>query len=210
MSKLGLFEVDHSKARSNGLKSPLENLIEKNVIYPLIDAMSKITNKFVNQISIFSINIQYWIPNFYTFCSFTSRAIGLAALFYDKYKIAAFGFLIGYLFDCLDGYYARKYDQCTNFGCYFDHINDIIMTLLLFVISIHKRMYLTSLLIVFLGLFSVNQAIYDENHFNNSSPFFNFVVNKFENIHLLDKSFIPLFGTSTWVMLVFFSIFVKQ
>lgn len=32
--------------------------------------------------------------------------------------------LIGYFFDCLDGHFARKYNMCTLFGDFYDHITD--------------------------------------------------------------------------------------
>ena len=35
-------------------------------------------------------------------------------------------FLLAYLFDCVDGYMARRYKQTSVFGDYYDHISDII------------------------------------------------------------------------------------
>jgi phosphatidylglycerophosphate synthase len=31
---------------------------------------------------------------------------------------------LAYLFDCLDGHFARRYDMCTTFGDYYDHLSD--------------------------------------------------------------------------------------
>ena len=38
-------------------------------------------------------------------------------------------FLVAYLFDCVDGYMARRYDQMSVFGDYYDHISDIVKML---------------------------------------------------------------------------------
>lgn len=40
--------------------------------------------------------------------------------------------VIAYLFDCLDGYYARTYNQVTKFGDYYDHYSDVFKLSLMF------------------------------------------------------------------------------
>lgn len=57
--------------------------------------------------------------------------IGLACIYalYKKRYITAFIlYWICYFFDCLDGYYARKYNMVTKFGDYFDHFRDIFVS----------------------------------------------------------------------------------
>ena len=63
----------------------------------------------------------------------TSLGIGIIAVIILYYNIslsscivAAILFLIAYILDCLDGNMARKYNQVTVFGDYFDHISDLV------------------------------------------------------------------------------------
>jgi phosphatidylglycerophosphate synthase len=46
--------------------------------------------------------------------------------------------MIGYYFDCADGFYARKYDMVTTFGDYYDHINDQLKILLILIVMYSK------------------------------------------------------------------------
>lgn len=66
-------------------------------------------------------------PNMLTTISNVFSIFGL----YFFYHRAAFQYFTciwyGYFFDCLDGHYARKYDMCTIFGDYYDHISDILV-----------------------------------------------------------------------------------
>jgi len=47
-------------------------------------------------------------------------------LIHKSYKLSALFLMISYYFDMMDGYIARKYDQVTEFGDWFDHISDLI------------------------------------------------------------------------------------
>jgi phosphatidylglycerophosphate synthase len=58
-----------------------------------------------------------------------SLVMGLGAAYYLwKGSIGIFAalFLGSYLFDCVDGYMARRYHQVTVFGDYYDHASDIL------------------------------------------------------------------------------------
>jgi hypothetical protein len=63
-------------------------------------------------------------PNMVTTLSNISAIIVIILLLEAKYIWAAIFVLIAYFFDCLDGHIARKYDQVTLFGDYYDHISD--------------------------------------------------------------------------------------
>ena len=69
-------------------------------------------------------------PNMITTLSNISCIITLIFLLKLKFYIAALFFLISYYFDCMDGYIARKYNQTSPLGDYYDHISDIIKLLL--------------------------------------------------------------------------------
>ncbi len=70
----------------------------------------------------------------------------------------AISFFISYFFDCLDGHYARKYNMVTKFGDYYDHIKDITIWILIFLIIMSKyktpkKYKLLSILILFFFLY---------------------------------------------------------
>ena len=74
-------------------------------------------------------------PNFITLLSLVFSVIGIY-LFYKQtlLPLAAFLLLVGYLCDCWDGYFARKYNMVSRFGDYFDHGSDIIKYILYIVV----------------------------------------------------------------------------
>ena len=57
-------------------------------------------------------------------------AIGLLAIYFlqkENYMVALVLFWFSYYIDCLDGYYARKYDMITKLGDYLDHVRDVLI-----------------------------------------------------------------------------------
>ena len=78
-----------------------------------------------------------------------SLIFGLLSVFFlykslhdDNYKVSLSLFAVFYLFsyvlDCVDGYYARKYDMVTQFGDYYDHFKDNVILLLVIAIIYTK------------------------------------------------------------------------
>lgn len=64
--------------------------------------------------------------------------IGIYKLYQGKYIESAVFYFIRYIFDCLDGYYARKYDKVTIFGDWYDHISDILI-LIVYIILLYIK-----------------------------------------------------------------------
>ena len=63
------------------------------------------------------------------------RIIAIYYLSADSYRISAIFYFMGYFFDCLDGYYARKYNLTSHYGDLYDHISDVVLnTLFLWVL----------------------------------------------------------------------------
>ena len=96
--------------------------------------MSKLDNKYNNPVDILLEKLyEPFIeplhkvgvtPNMLTT---TSMLCGLysAKLILDKRpKEAALFFALNYIFDCMDGHMARRFDMETNFGDWYDHITD--------------------------------------------------------------------------------------
>lgn len=77
--------------------------------------------------------------NFITLISSAFAVLTIFALHYDYYAYAALFYFIQYFFDCMDGNYARTYNQVTVFGDYFDHIKDILTNVILFIMLYNKQ-----------------------------------------------------------------------
>lgn len=64
-------------------------------------------------------------PNMLTFISSLDYIFSFIAWLYGYMFIFFILFWKAYYFDCCDGFYARKYNQVTVFGDYFDHVKDL-------------------------------------------------------------------------------------
>jgi len=71
-------------------------------------------------------------PNGVTTLSLISGLYGVYKFANFEFYQSAFLHLISYYFDCLDGHLARKYNMTTEFGDYYDHTKDFIVSGLLF------------------------------------------------------------------------------
>lgn len=65
-------------------------------------------------------------PNVLTTIGNLSRVASIYFLVNGKKNLFILFALIGFMFDCFDGHYARKYNMTTVFGDYFDHIGDLV------------------------------------------------------------------------------------
>jgi len=85
------------------------------------------------------INISEWLSPYFRKMNYTPNGIttlsvifGTASLYnlyyHNVYQFAIY-FIIAYMFDCMDGYYARKYNMVTDHGDKYDHIKDLILAI---------------------------------------------------------------------------------
>ncbi len=95
------------------IPSELDNPID-NVYLRLADTMNPIYK---------SMN---FTPNHITLLSAITGALSVWCLIKQKYALSAVLHIISYIFDCMDGHYARTYDMVTTFGDIFDHVKDLI------------------------------------------------------------------------------------
>ena len=64
-------------------------------------------------------------PNFITTLSVIASVLAIRSIYIGNAKGQfIFWAVLSYFFDCLDGHFARRYDMCTKFGDYYDHISD--------------------------------------------------------------------------------------
>lgn len=65
-------------------------------------------------------------PNTLTTYALVCSGISYWAIKNERPKTFALAFLTGYLFDCMDGIMARKYNQMSKFGDFYDHARDVL------------------------------------------------------------------------------------
>ena len=124
---------------------PLDILIYK-VTTPLLPIMYA-TNHSANTITSYSF--------FFGLLSLYSLWTGYVGLFVVFY-------LISYVFDCMDGQFAREYNMTTRFGDFYDHTTDMIVYIGIAVVVFQKKkrpMTNTVLLILILTVSMVIMSI---------------------------------------------------
>lgn len=99
--------------------------IEKDNENPLDDYLIEISDN----ISPYFYKFNY-TANDITTLSLISGLICIYLLFNEYYLLSGIFYFIGYFFDCMDGNYARKYNQVSKFGDMYDHFKDITVFLL--------------------------------------------------------------------------------
>jgi phosphatidylglycerophosphate synthase len=75
-------------------------------------------------------------PNGITTLSLIMGIIALVFLWHYNWLGFAISYYISYLFDCLDGHYARKYNMVSKFGDIYDHVKDVLVVVGIFVVII--------------------------------------------------------------------------
>ena len=96
--------------------------------------------------TIYNLNIT---PNFITFLGLLFGLISAYFLYEKKIIYCIIFWIISYYLDLLDGYIARKYNQGSTFGGWFDHISDLIkLVIYLFVLYKHKKYNLIYIIIL--------------------------------------------------------------
>lgn len=103
--------------------------------------MRKLDAEYENAIDNALIHLsEYLSPYFYelgmtaniiTTLSNIFAIITIILLLNNKYIFAGISLMISYYFDCMDGYFARKYNMTSVFGDLYDHISDISKTILI-------------------------------------------------------------------------------
>lgn len=150
-------------------------------------------------------------PNQITSLSLIFGILAVLALW--KKRIIAFAvlYIISYFFDCMDGYYARKYKMTSEIGDWYDHIKDIIVGLLVFAVilirykcSVKMWVLISVFMLVFtilLGMFvGCHAKVYKEG---NSTNFLKaFCPGKTREENIKSMQYLKYFGTGTWTMIL--------
>lgn len=102
-------------------------------------------------------------PNMITILGFVLKLYGIYLLYAtEHYVIAATLFMAGYIFDCMDGAFARQYDMCSKLGDLLDHFCDVTTSILLLWVVAMKFGYGYAFLIFILFLLQTNHLFCQE------------------------------------------------
>lgn len=94
-------------------------------------------------------------PNTLTGFSALFGVAAIGALYHDRFFLAAVLYFISYLFDCFDGHYARAYGMVSEFGDWFDHIKDVVVTTGLLLALVCNTTLSWKFKVVILGIYAV-------------------------------------------------------
>jgi phosphatidylglycerophosphate synthase len=106
-------------------------------------------------------NFGWMTPNKITTVCVVASYLAARALYYGDKASFVLWAVIAYFLDCLDGHFARKYDMCSVFGDYYDHITDWLYYGSVFFVAFAIRGFKSSykeysyLIYAILGLFAV-------------------------------------------------------
>lgn len=77
-------------------------------------------------------------PNYITTLSLLTGLGSVYCIYTKNFLWSIVLIWISYLFDCMDGMFARTYNMVSKFGDYYDHIKDIIVGILLFIMILNQ------------------------------------------------------------------------
>ena len=126
----------------------------------------KVDSSIENPIDNFMIDVSEQMSPFFRAMGFTPNGLttisfifGLAAmynLYYYNIFLFAIFFLLAHLFDCMDGFYARKYNMVTDGGDKYDHFKDLfIVILLVFILFSRYNLVAFPILLIILAVLIV-------------------------------------------------------
>ena len=180
---------------SRKLKEEDENPID-NLAYKVVEILDPIFYKLK------------FTPNIITTLS---MLFGILSIYYfiKKNYICIPLYVISYILDCSDGYYARKYNMVTKFGDYYDHISDILVQfILLYLIYIKTKVRYKIQLIITIIIFNVlmsyhmalQELIYNKAH---ESEWLNLYIKNFiSNLNKDNIRWSRYFGCGTYNLVI--------
>lgn len=96
-------------------------------------------------------------PNALTTYSLITGLGSVYSLWQGNLWTFAILWFVSYFFDCIDGYFARKYDMVTAFGDMYDHVKDTVVNALLFVVALAR--YRSSVSVWHIGVVVASLAL---------------------------------------------------
>jgi phosphatidylglycerophosphate synthase len=192
------------------IPSDLENPIDNAIIY-MCEPMSKFFR---------TLNFN---PNDITTLSLIFGILSVILLYKNKPVLSVACFFISYIFDCADGYYARKYRMCTKLGDLYDHIKDWTVNItygyILFTRNRHKLptygwIIVLFVLLILLGMqslyFGAQEKYYDKLDQVPSLAWLGKMIKNKEQAKKVLK-IVRYFGCGTFIVCVmFFTLWIEN
>jgi len=151
-----------------------------------------------------------------------SAIFGLLSIYFicqEKFILGGGLYFISYYFDCVDGYYARKYDMVTEFGDWYDHAKDVLVFAGIVWVLIYKKLYsglifLVPILLLTFIHFGCQEIYYDKGEsktLNFTKSFTKYfcrinIDNKESISHMMQTT--KYFGCGTLILL--FSVYIAS
>jgi|TARA_B110000261_G_scaffold1530_1_gene1552 phosphatidylglycerophosphate synthase len=165
---------------------------------PIDNILYDISGEVIKVFKIFN-----FTPNMITTISLLITLIGINNIYNGNYKIGAILYFIGYLFDCMDGNYARTYNMTSKFGSIYDpvsdHIKSIFLIICIYLLKINsKTKILFGIIFVIFSIISYiyigcQEKIINQDNKNKSVlEFLTFLCPNIENI-----KYLRYFGSGT-------------
>jgi hypothetical protein len=146
--------------------------------------MRKIAREFENPIDNILIDIAqllspiaYFLrltPNILTTISIIFSGITFYYIKEYNFHIASYMYMISYYFDCMDGFFARKYKMYSKFGDLYDHIADIFkfssISYILFTINYNKFIVYSPIVFILSILFNIHLG-YQELYYDKDESY---------------------------------------
>lgn len=203
--KAWLFSYDSEKATPTGFKQcHYINFLDSAIINPAL--------VYLSDLPIF----HDILPNVISIAGLMIRIAGIIVysrteLPFLKRLFVALAFVLGYFFDCLDGFIARKFNKCTNFGCILDHTIDILTMLAFVYFAVKKRKIVTVLCFLFLTFFAFNEFYIIEQYYTSESTIFFQMLTKIGSCFhsLFSGNYIHWFGISFWILIISLVILIE-
>lgn len=142
---------------------------------------SKIDSKYENPIDIIMYKISAHIEPYFLKLNMTPNHIttlslicGLLCVYYLDVKTSNIGlavtfYMLSFLFDCLDGYYARKNNMLSKLGDMYDHYTDLLVHIMIYYM-LYKRLskdrfiYFNVLLVILLVGLAVQMGCQEKKY----------------------------------------------
>jgi phosphatidylglycerophosphate synthase len=171
-----------------------------NAIYEVVDILNPIAKELGAT------------PNILTTISGMFGIFAAISIWRGSFAWAALWFLMCYLFDCMDGNFARRYDMVTEFGDYYDHVKDAFVLTLLVITFLFQRsakipwfmriIIIGAMALAFMASLVVigcQELYYDKHHESASLKMFHCLCGEDAESHLQDMKW---FGCGTASLIV--------
>jgi phosphatidylglycerophosphate synthase len=167
-----------------------------------------IYNYFVEPTSDFHNNLGL-TPNALTSISLILTLLSIYYIYKKNYILGAIFYFVGYFYDCLDGYNARKFNLVSKFGDLYDHASDIIKIILLYRVLYENNSKLLIKVLPFIIIGSIltvihmscQEIIHDKNE-SDTLTLFNPVCTKGKTHATNVIKYTKYFGSGTYQLLI--------